>query len=282
MGDNSKIEWTDSTDNIIVAADGGWWCRHVTRGCDNCYAEKLNQSSYFGGNKLPYSGDAPPLKLREDIIDAWSRKTKPKRRFVMSMSDAFGEWVPQPWVFRFLDGMRAAPRQTFQLLTKRPAVMRRSVEAWLSARDLHSMPSNIWLGVSVTCQRDADSFLPILLEIAATRFISAEPLLDSVEAHAWLHAIHWVIVGGESGPHARPMHPTWARSLREQCIAANVPFFFKQWGEFRPDGNGISARVRARHLWSDGEVSVLIGKKAAGRMLDGRTWDAFPDSSIAP
>src|SRR5688572_23036958 len=131
MGD-SAIQWTDVTDNIIVAVNEvgerhGWWCRKISPGCAHCYSETINQSDYFHGNHLKYEGEPPVLKLREDIIDSWVRQTKPKKHFVMSMSDVFGEWVPQSWIFRMLDGMRAAWKQTFQVLTKRADVMLREV-----------------------------------------------------------------------------------------------------------------------------------------------------------
>src|SRR5262245_55416460 len=119
MGE-TNIEWTDVTDNIIVAEGGGWWCRRISPGCDHCYAEEINQNPFFGGNKLPYRGASPALKLREEIIGGWARQKKSKKHFVASMTDIFGEWVPREMVFKFLDGMLRAPRQTFQLLTKRP------------------------------------------------------------------------------------------------------------------------------------------------------------------
>src|SRR4051812_21118329 len=106
---STAIQWTDETDNIIVAQDGGWWCRKISVGCTNCYAAKLNQSSYFHGNKLPYSGEAPPLKLRTELIESWARQRKAKKHFVASMTDVFGEWVPREWQYTMLDGARNAP-----------------------------------------------------------------------------------------------------------------------------------------------------------------------------
>lgn len=113
MGD-TKIEWTDKVDNIIVAEGGGWWCRHASPGCDNCYAEARNKNSFFGGNGLAYRGAPPALKLRQEIIDGWRGQRKPKKHFVASMTDVFGDWVPRWMIFQFLDGMAAAPQQTFQ------------------------------------------------------------------------------------------------------------------------------------------------------------------------
>ena len=235
------------------------WCRKISPGCAHCYAEDLNDSDYFHGNHLPYAGEAPVLKLREDVIDSWARQRKPKKHFVMSMSDVFGEWVPRAWIFRFLDGMRAAARQIFQVLTKRADVMLREVRAWLEARGLGRAPDEHLarrLGRKSEVRRRA---IPLLLQIpVAARFLSAErpigpvDLTDIVvpsETPGETHidalccdvdvdddepfrgaTIAWVIVGGESGSEARPMHPQWARSLRNQCVAAGVAFFFKQHG----------------------------------------------------
>jgi len=383
MSDASKIEWTDTTDNIHVVVDetgerNGWWCRKVLPGgeCQNCYAETLNQSDYFHGNHLPYSGEAPVIKLREDIIDRWKRKTKGKKRFVESMSDCFGEWLPRTWIFRMLDGMLAAPRQTFQMLTKRPAIARREITAWLAERGLAALPPHMWIVVSAGQQSTVDAFVPILLDIpAAVMGISCEPMLGPVDLSEWLEClsickacgdefvghvpetcpacgrdslittwgyaqaerlrsgdrylttegerdqregspIKWVICGGESGKGARPMHPDWARSLRNQCVAAGVPFFFKQWGEWTDyrhagaagwqlsstdadgkrygrlvrDGamNGSGREYETRYPFPAadgydriGPCMVRVGKHAAVRLLDGREWNEFPEVSNA-
>jgi protein gp37 len=227
----TTIQWTDVTDNIIAVNTGGWWCRKISPGCDNCYAEALNQKRFFGGNGLPYRGAPPMLTLRDDLIESWARQRKAKRHFVASMTDVFGEWVPQGMIWRFLDGMAAAPLQIFQLLTKRPGVMAREVSAWLCKRDLKSCPANIWLGVTVENQEQADKRIPALLRIPAqVRFLSCEPLLGEVDLSPWIRDLSWVICGGESGPKARPMHPDWLMRLRDQCQAAGAPVFIKQLG----------------------------------------------------
>src|SRR5688572_19248247 len=123
MSTQTNIEWTDVTDNIIIVEGGGWWCRKISPGCFNCYAARLNLSTYFGGNKLPYTGEPPKLILRRDILKSWARQRKAKKHFVASMTDVFGEWVPVEWQFEFLDAMAAAPNQTFQILTKRADIM---------------------------------------------------------------------------------------------------------------------------------------------------------------
>lgn len=123
----TSIEWTDVTDNIITAQGGGWWCRKISPGCLHCYAARINNSSYYGGNKKAYTGDAPPLLLRREFFDRWKRQKKAKRHFVASMTDVFGEWVPVEWALEMLDAMAAAPLQTFQVLTKRPGVARRYI-----------------------------------------------------------------------------------------------------------------------------------------------------------
>lgn len=266
------IQWTDETDNIIVVVDEsgnrhGWWCRKVSPGCAHCYSEDINDSDYFHGNHLKYEGQPPVLKLREDIIDKWQRQTKPRKHFVMSMSDVFGEWVPQSWIFRMLDGMRAAPRQTFQVLTKRADVMLREVTAWLKSRELSRVPSNIWLGFSVENQHFANERIPLLLQIPCdVRFLSVEPLLGDVDLSPWLDAfgpengalpcdecgsldecdhdlgpaiVAWVIVGGESGADARPTFVERVRKIVRDCVRFGIALFTKQLGDNVIDRNDV-------------------------------------------
>lgn len=329
MGTN--IEWTDLTDNIIVVEgdDGkpnGWWCRRCSEGCDNCYSARLNQSDYFGGNHLDYTGAAPKLMLRREILAGWKRQRTPKRHFVASMTDIFGEWVLQEWIFEFLDGMATAPLQTFQLLTKRARRMKDTVIAWLLARGLDRVPPHIWLGVSVENQKWADIRIADLIAIPCVRFLSVEPMLgpvrlwhfdeevqalrgppikvsggmtigtanESAEGYDDSQpAIDWVICGGESGPGARPMHPVWARNLRDQCLAAGVPFFFKQWGEWRPLGTKDQVEMPGKpgFQWLNlaggqgfhgDQVTLMqkVGKKAAGRALDNAEWSEFPRTEV--
>lgn len=325
----SKIEWTDETDNIIRVAGGGYWCRRISPGCENCYAAKLNQNPFFGGNGLDYRGWAPAMVLRQELVDGWAKKRAPKRHFVASMTDVFGEWVPKWMVHQFLDGMLAAPKQTFQVLTKRPGVANNRIAEYCLQRGLAELPGNIWIGTSVEDQKRAEERIPQLLEVPTkVRFLSCEPLLGPLDFDRLpfgLAGIHWVIVGGESGPGARPMHPDWARSLRDQCQTAGVPFFFKQWGNWKPicempdgevdrlyvpnrrakDGEdqevltsvyGRRCTVEATAIgyggvtgmdafWVDrcgndghsGMQVFNVGKKRAGRLLDGREWNEMPE-----
>lgn len=345
MTANTKIEWTDRTWNPVTG------CTKVSPGCENCYAENIARR--FAGSAAFPQGFR--VALHEDRIDQPYRWKKAARVFVNSMSDLFHDDVPDLFITRVFEVMEAGPnrRHTFQILTKRPGRMRSFVAARYKAKQEYAAkfddcptdamrnspaaqdarrraaapPANIWLGVSIEDQRWADVRVPVLLETpAAVRFLSCEPLLGPVTlADHWIGAdpyrrgepsIDWVIVGGESGPGARPMHPTWARALRDGCVQAAVPFFFKQWGEYwsvvveddpafaggrayqNPIGGGRSSaiirepgssfRSGATRLMAPGDrtartvmldpdtIAVRVGKGAAGRELDGRTWDQFP------
>jgi protein gp37 len=282
MASNTAIQWTDVTDNIVVAVDGngkhhGWWCRKISPGCKFCYSEDINDSDYFGGNHLKYGGTPPPLKLREDIIDSWARQRKPKKHFVASMTDIFGEWMPQSWIFRFLDGMYAAPHQIFQMLTKRAANAQVMICAWLSARGLAELPPHMWIGFSVEDQERVDERISKLVQIpAAVRFLSVEPLLGPVELRRpcaptfdIFPGIDWLIVGGESGPGARPCQVEWIRSIVEQCKAADVPVFCKQLGaRCLTDSSGIGDEP---HEWPRGS------RIHVGRTMDESRWVQFRD-----
>lgn len=283
----TTIEWTDVTDNIIVAGGGGWWCRRISPGCDHCYAEALNQNSFFGGNKKPYRGAPPVLKLRQDIIDGWAKQRKPKLHFVSSMTDIFGEWVPQWMISQFLNGMVAAPKQTFQLLTKRPEVMLQEVCLWLDDQ----APSNIRLGCTVENQEWANKrrqSMQELAEIGFTTFVSYEPALGPVDWTGW-EFVDQIISGGESGKDKdiRPSHPDWHRATRDWCQANGRAYFFKQWGEWanweiaslpKLDRNKFKSHLFSKRPYEDEEAIVLhrVGKKNAGRLLDGREWNEIP------
>lgn len=261
------------------------------------------------------------VRLNEAWLDQPLRWRRPRRIFVCAHGDLFHPAVPVEWIDQVFAVMALAPQHTFQVLTKRPGRMLdwfrrtpytrilRQADILRAARpnlcsvgisDPTRTPwSWVWLGVSVEDQPTADERIPLLLQTpAAVRFVSAEPLLgpvrlpfarlsewnrlarESGQEHA-ATTLDWVICGGESGPGARPAHPSWFRSLRVQCWAANVPFFFKQWGEWLPmRGHAEGVPVRGdKYTHPDGTIMGRAGKRAAGRRLDGRTWDEFPRSA---
>jgi protein gp37 len=257
------------------------------------------------------------LTLRPDKLALPLTWRRPRRIFVNSMSDLFHADVPDDYIAAVFAVMATAHQHTYQVLTKRHARMRvllassdftgqvaEHVTALGGPADAGWPLRNVWLGVSVEDQRWADTRVPALVGTpAAVRFLSCEPLLGPVDlthitapAGAQLdcltgdalyaprtQAINWVIVGGESGPGARPMHPTWARDLRDQCQAAHVPFLFKQWGMWRPASilDRPDRPVAYREMNPGQHPMVRVGKHAAGRVLDGRTWTEFPDTTTA-
>jgi protein gp37 len=251
MSDNSAIQWTDATWNPIrarnrVTGRTGWFCIHKSAGCLHCYAEDMN---VWIGTGDPYA--APRLKdvalyLDEKILEAPLRWKRPRKIFVCSMTDLFGEWVPEQWIDRVVGVMGSCDRHVYQVLTKRPERLREYVNDW-QRRVQKSWPKHIHLGVSVEHQAAADERIPLLrLTPAAVRFLSVEPLLGPVSLDPeWHVAIDWMIVGGESGPEARPCDLAWIRSIVAQCKAAGVPCFVKQAGS-RPvvDGQPLTLHDR--------------------------------------
>lgn len=247
------IEWTDMTQNPIHVATGGHYCEKISPGCRNCYAEKMNLNPWFKGNGQAYrltKAGRPEMSLNTEMLAAWSRARKPKKRFICSMTDIFGEWVPDEIIFQILDAMAAAPQQTFQILTKRPRRGAHLVAAWMDNRRDIIFPANIWLGISAEDQKRLDERLIWLIRTQAqTRFLSLEPLLgpivlpdpDSDTALMMqedslaqilepIDYIDWIIIGGESNPNARLMDPHWGHDILDQCKQANVPVFIKQLG----------------------------------------------------
>ncbi|WP_020580162.1 DUF5131 family protein [Actinopolymorpha alba] len=300
----TKIEWTERTWNPVTG------CTKVSSGCDHCYAETI--ATRFAGGKAFPRGFA--VTLHPERLDQPLRWRKPATVFVNSMSDLFHADVPDEYIAKVFAVMALTPQHTYQILTKRPGRMRsllnserfRVAAAMETAigyseapRNLFTWPlPNVWLGVSVESQKWADVRIPALLDTpAAVRFLSCEPLLGPVTIHEYRDrpadpTIDWVIIGGESGHNARPMHPQWARRLRDQCAAAIVPFFFKQWGAWAPVGEGEIAKETDLHIRRDGYawpitephgakdgtevVMRRVGKSAAGRELDGREWNEMP------
>lgn len=298
MSDKTGIEWTDATWNPVTG------CTKVSPGCDNCYAETFSER--FRGTPGHYFEGGFDIQVRPDKLDQPLRWKKPRRIFVNSMSDLFHKDVPDEFILGVFGVMAQATQHTFQILTKRHARMRSLLTRWAAEVSWLANPlPNVWLGVSTEDQKWADIRIPALLDTpAAVRFISAEPLLGPIDIFANSSidrdpGLDWVIVGGESGHRARPMHPDWARVLRDECVDAKIPFLFKQWGEWthvdRRDaregdvwviGEGLQSvpwrsdtEGAEAHRWGPhrDEVMRRIGKRAAGRELDGRTWDEFPE-----
>lgn len=226
MAQKSTIEWTDTTWNPVTG------CTKVTHGCDNCYAERFSER-FRGVPEHPFTTGFD-LTLRPDRLGQPLTWRKPRMVFVNSMSDLFHKKIPAAYISRVFDSMEAGNSHTYQILTKRSPLMRNFVNARYGGG---LAPAHIWLGVSI---EDRDSLVRLrhLRETrASVRFVSFEPLLGPI-APVDLSGIQWAIVGGESGPGARPMDPAWARDLRDQCVESGVAFFFKQWGGRTPKFNG--------------------------------------------
>lgn len=243
MATTSKIEWTEQTWNPVVG------CTKVSPGCAHCYAEPMAyrlQAMGTHGYEHGFKLTLLPQRLDEPL-----RRKKPTIYFVNSMSDLFHEKVPFDYIDRVFDVIRRTPQHTYQILTKRADRM----AEYFAGK---TPPKNAWLGVSVENKKYGLPRIDHLRTVKASiRFLSVEPLLESL-GKINLRGIHWVIVGGESGPKARPMQKEWVDAIRAQCEAKDVAFFFKQWGGWGADG-----KKRA--------------KKKNGRKLNGRTWDQMPD-----
>lgn len=243
MSDNSKIEWTDATWNPMRG------CTKISPGCVHCYAETFAER-FRGvpGHPFEFGFD---LRLVPEKLGDPIRWSKPKKIFVNSMSDLFHEGVPDEYIEKVCRVMLAANWHTYQVLTKRADRMAALLQSKLRKA---AKASHIWWGVSVENRQHG---LPRIAKLRsaqpAVAFLSVEPLLEDLGKFG-LGGIQWVIVGGESGPGARPMQAEWVRSIRDQCGKADVAFFFKQWGGVR--------------------------KKKAGRQLDGQTYDEFPERSL--
>lgn len=294
MTDNTKIEWSDATWNPVTG------CTKVSPGCDNCYAETFAER-WRGttGHYFEHGFDVIQRPGKLALPLTWRR---PRRVFVNSMSDLFHDAVPDSFIAEVFAVMAKTPRHTYQLLTKRHGRMRALLNR-ASFRDnlaavapLWPLP-NVWLGVSVENQQWARIRIPALLDTPAeVRWISAEPLLGPINLDLASElamvdgGLDWIVTGGESGPGARPMHPDWARSLRDQCANASKPFFFKQWGAWAPTGElGIGLFRDPECLIGDpvddrGHRVIMrrTSKKTNGRELDGRTWDEYPAGASAP
>ena len=273
MGQNSTIEWTHHTFNP-------WWgCTKVSPGCTHCYAETwANRYGHdiWGPRKarriFGESHWQDPVKWNRQAMQQGERI----RVFCASMADVFEDNASIREERKKLWSLiEETPMLDWLLLTKRPENMLRFAPWQLQ------WPSNIWAMTSIENQEQAEKRIPLLAEVlASVRGLSVEPLIGPVNLAQWLQDIHWVIVGGESGPGSRPINPEWVRSIRDQCTEANVPFFFKQWGEWAPiDDNSLtSSNHQVIQLHHNGITSAVrkMGKKASGRLLDGKAWSEFP------
>lgn len=321
MSDQTGIEWADSTFNPWMG------CTKVSQACDHCYAERDTRRfgrvqwgsgqprvrTSAGNWKKPLQWNASACWFIQCNDCGWrgeskgalcqhchSGNTEPARRrvFCASLADVFDNEVDPQWRADLFSLIQQTPSLDWLLLTKRIG----NVRAMLPEQVIGGgLPNNVWIGATICNQEEADRDIPKLLSVpAAVRFVSMEPLLGPVDlrqAHMtrerldnWPVAtrVDWVIVGGESGPDARPMHPEWARRLRDQCAAACVPFLFKQWGEWGPSLCGCEDRQLAKKVFLDGtthplhasaygcKVMTKVGKKAAGRRLDGVHYNEYP------
>ncbi|KWK75742.1 phage Gp37/Gp68 family protein [Burkholderia ubonensis] len=322
MSENTTIEWCDHTFNPWEG------CQKVGPGCDHCYAETRN-ARFGGGTAINWGPGAPrrrtsPANWRKPL--QWNRDGtfyaihgRRQRVFCASLADVFDNAVDPAWRRDLFALIAHTPNLDWLLLTKRIG----NVAEMLRWIDVDRLPDNVWLGATIVNQAEADRDIPKLLAVPArVRFLSMEPLLGPVDLlasgdvlcrcggclemaatypeHAGLQRIDWVIVGGESGHGARPMHPAWATDLRDQCALAGVPFLFKQHGEWAPGSGDFGAgRFQTAAIARDGRVALggyrvedypagaesgdgwamvhRAGKRAAGRLLDGRTHDDFPE-----
>lgn len=314
----TSIEWVRNEDG----AQGDSWnpvsgCTKVSPGCDNCYAETIAHR-FAGGPAYPNGFD---VTLRENKLRDPLRWKGSRAAFVCSMADLFNSDVPDEYIAKVFATMACSGHNTFMVLTKRAGRMRsmlsnhsfvdavnaevwKIVDDWTRSLSIHwhaersteiawPLP-NVRLGVSVEDQARAELRIGALLATPAhTRYVSMEPLLAPVDVSEHVDGLDWVICGGESGRTARPMHPDWARQIRDACVAAEVPFLFKQWGEWTPIDEMTTTRPGARthSLTADGQlhdtpradaVPMIRAGKHAGRTLDGDLWDQFPATATKP
>jgi protein gp37 len=238
MADSSAIEWTDATWNPVTG------CTKISRGCDNCYAERFSER-FRGVPGHPFK-EGFDLTLRPQRLVHPLNWKRPRMIFVNSMSDLFHKEVRSGFIDRVFETMERADWHKFQVLTKRSSLMARYLKARYGSG---AVPSHIWCGVSVEDAQAKTRIAHLRGAPASMRFLSLEPLLGPL-GRLDLAGIDWVIVGGESGPGARPMHADWVREIRDQCLTQGAAFFFKQWGGLRP--------------------------KSGGRLLDNREWSEYP------
>lgn len=320
MAKNTKIEWATHTFNPWIG------CTKVGPGCDNCYAkadfEDRRRRVVWGAgqprSRTSHANWQLPLRWNAQHDEFFAIHGHRQRVFCASLADVFDNSIDPQWRTDLFELIRATPNLDWLLLTKRIGNAKAMIDETISGMDIgYAVPfcawpyPNVWIGATIVNQEEADRDIPKLLAVpAAKRFLSMEPSLGPVTVFdvdgpidvpdGMRSPLDWVIVGGESGPDARPMNPDWARSLRDQCEAAGVPFLFKQWGEYIPyEHSAQPPYLHSQHGheidghslpdfesdddkrgwvcdWADQILARKVGKKVAGRMLDGRTWDGFP------
>jgi len=271
---NTYIEWTKHTFNP-------WWgCEKVSDACKHCYAEAM--AARLG--KRVWGKESPRKFMSESHWKGplkWNREAEKlgerHKVFCASMADVFEDREDlieeRNRLWKLID---ETPHLDWQILTKRPENIERMIP-WAE------WPHNVWLGTTVENQKCAEQRLPHLLKHnAVVRFLSCEPLLEEIDLSKWvnhskLHPVDWIIAGGESGPKSRPMDPRWAKGLRDFCIEQEIPFFFKQWGNWAPQ-TLVPSKRRVKMLGD--ELMVNYGKVQSGRELDGQTWNEFPNHSL--
>lgn len=244
MANGTTIEWTDATWNPVTG------CTKISAGCDHCYAERFSER-FRGTPGHPFESGFD-LTLRPERLEQPFRWRAPRMIFVNSMSDLFHKRIPESYISAVFETMENANWHIYQVLTKRSSLLKKFINNRYRDR---SAPTHMWFGVSVENQQAKSRIAHLQTANADVRFLSVEPLIAPVGTLN-LNGIDWVIVGGESGPRARPMRKEWALDIRNQCVVAGVAFFFKQWGGRSP--------------------------KSGGRLLEGQEWNQFPSRSHRP
>jgi len=279
----TAIEYVDETWNPVTG------CTKVSAGCENCYAERMARrlAGRFGYPEAPHHFD---VTLHPERLDEPLKRGKSTRYLVCSMGDIAHMAVPLAYQLRMWATMMKARQHTFLLLTKRPQQLGRIVD-WLKVRlqilgmDEEPLP-NVWPGVTVESQDEMWRVEELVKIPGARHWVSAEPCLSALDFTPWLDQLDWVILGGETGPGARPMHPDWARRVRDDCVAADTDFFFKNWGGWHPavwlTECGDIAVISAEHdnsedIFGDGQYMLPVPRGSkSGRVLDGRKWNEIP------
>lgn len=304
MGTDTKIPWCDHTWNPFIG------CTWASAGCDNCYAKAWNDT-WFPKLDFGTPRRASKQKQREPLARYGKGPNKGEYKwksgdtvFVCSLSDFWHENVPDSWRLDAFAIMSQRPDLTFMILTKRPLIMTSNDGAWMPYKYSMLKPvstDNIWMGITAEDQKRLDFRNEILQDTpAARRFLSLEPLIGAIDILPAIEMqsgngrrIHWVIVGGESGVNARPMHPNWVRAIRDRCVEYEIPFFFKQWGRWSPvkprtepsdsrvkHHRGVWLRldgtIGQKHKYSTDVLMLEMNKHTSGRTLDGREWSQIP------